>query len=84
MTYGTHLRRRRHGTLYFRFVVPPDLRGSTGKGKVPIMGKAFRYGSAGTSYVAGSLTRARFCTPRGTGSPLSYLTQASMKGSSRP
>jgi hypothetical protein len=26
MTYGSHLRRSRHGTLYFRFVIPADLR----------------------------------------------------------
>ena len=26
MTYGTHLRRSRHGTLYFRYVIPADVR----------------------------------------------------------
>jgi hypothetical protein len=36
MTYGTHLRRSRHGTLYFRLVVPSDLRGSVGKSEFSI------------------------------------------------
>jgi len=36
MTYGTHLRRSRHGTLYFRFVVPADLRGRAGKTELSI------------------------------------------------
>ena len=36
MTYGTHLRRSRHGTLYFRYVIPPDVRASVGQSEVSV------------------------------------------------
>ena len=36
MTYGTHLRRSRHGTLYFRYVVPSDVRAALGTAEVSI------------------------------------------------
>ena len=34
MTYGRHLKRSRHGVLYFRFVLPEDLRRSLGKTEI--------------------------------------------------
>ena len=36
MTYGTHLRRSRHGTLYFRYVVPVDVRAELGMSELSI------------------------------------------------
>ena len=34
MTYGTNLRRSRHGTLYLRYVIPSDARAIFGKSEV--------------------------------------------------
>lgn len=46
MTYGTHLRRSRHGTLYFRNVIPSDVRGSAGKSELSIsLGTASKRGA---------------------------------------
>lgn len=46
MTYGTHLRRSRHGTLYFRYVIPSDVRASTGKSELSIsLGTASKRGA---------------------------------------
>ncbi|MBS1176390.1 MAG: integrase family protein [Proteobacteria bacterium] len=43
MTYGTNLRRSRHGTLYFRYVIPSDARAIFGKSEVSIsLGTASR------------------------------------------
>ena len=36
MTYGALLRRSRHGTLYFRFVIPHDLRALVGQSELSI------------------------------------------------
>lgn len=36
MTYGTHLRRSRHGTLYFRYVIPADVRPHIGRSELSL------------------------------------------------
>lgn len=36
MTYGTHLRRSRHGTLYFRYVIPLDVRAALGGSELSV------------------------------------------------
>ena len=36
MTYGSHLRRSRHGSLSFRYVFPADVRGALGKSEISI------------------------------------------------
>jgi hypothetical protein len=36
MTYGTHIRGSRHGTLYFRYVIPPDVRTCGGKSEISV------------------------------------------------
>jgi len=36
MTYGTHLRRSRHGTLYFRYVIPADVRSCIGRSELSV------------------------------------------------
>ena len=36
MTYGTHLRRSRHGTLFFRYVIPVDVRSEIGRSELSL------------------------------------------------
>ena len=50
MTYGTHLRRSRHGNLCFRYVTPPDVRAVLGTSELSI--------SLGTSSKRGAETAA--------------------------
>lgn len=46
MTSGTHLRRSRHGTLYFRYVIPVDVRSDAGTAEVSIsLGTSSRRGA---------------------------------------